>query len=220
MLGMLDKVKAILANPGNKEDFLKLVSRIFPPLDPRYTEIERAYDSMKDAFREYYRESGERYFEHLRAVALIMMVYLRVKDHELIMAGLIHDGPEDIKYWPVERVERVYGRRVAMYTERLKKGDVADFVSEEERDHAYHELFATADRGFFLIKLPDRLHNLLTLGACKPEKIRRKIEETKLYYLPYAEKHLILYHEILAAIEELEIELKRSEEPATGSICV
>lgn len=202
--GMLDKMRSILSAPRSKASFMGQVSRIFPSLDPRYKAIERAYDAMKDAFREEYREDGDRYFEHLRAVALIVMLYLRVKDFELIMAGIFHDGPEDIRYWPVDRIRREFGDRIAMYTERLKKGNVKDFSSKEERDHAYHDLFATADRNFFLIKLSDRLHNLLTLKACSREKIDRKITETKLYYLPYAEKHLILYHETLAVIEELE----------------
>jgi len=37
-----------------------------------------------------------------------------------------------------------------------------------------------------------------------PEKIERKIEETKMHYLPFAEKEIILVHELEAAICELE----------------
>jgi (p)ppGpp synthase/HD superfamily hydrolase len=208
--GMLEKVRVVLATGTNRESFFKIISRLYPTLDPRYIAIEKAYDAMKDAFRGKSRESGERYFEHLRSVALIMILYLRVKDFELIMAGLLHDASEDVEYWPVPRIRRSFGNRVAMYVERLDKGNQVELE--------------TADREFFLIKLSDRLHNLLTLGACPSDKIRRKVEETKLHYLPYAEKYLILYHEILAIIEELE-SLHLKEEDKTecckaSPICV
>lgn len=49
--------------------------------------------------------------------------------------------------------------------------------------------------------MPDRLDNLQTIWGCLPEKIRRKTEETEKYYLPYAEKHNILAHELRAAVE-------------------
>jgi hypothetical protein len=44
------------------------------------------------------------------------------------------------------------------------------------------------------------------LWGCDEEKRLRKIEETKQYYLPFAEEHLILLYEIEEAIEELEKE--------------
>lgn len=203
--GMLEKVRSVLATGTNKESFFKIISRLYPTLDPRYIAIEKAYDAMKDAFRGKSRESGERYFEHLRSVTLIMTEYLRVKDFELIMAGLLHDASEDVEYWPVPRIRRSFGNRVAMYVERLDKGNKIDLE--------------TADRDFFLIKLSDRLHNLLTLGVCPPEKIKRKIEETKLHYLPYAEKYLILYHEIIAAIEELEEKYFKEEDKSKTECC-
>jgi guanosine-3',5'-bis(diphosphate) 3'-pyrophosphohydrolase len=208
--GMLDKVRAVLTTGTDKESFFEIISRLYPTLDPRYIAIEKAYDAMKDAFRGKSRESGERYFEHLRSVALIMIQYLRVKDFELIMAGLLHDASEDVEYWPVPRIRRSFGNRVAMYVERLDKGNKVELE--------------TADREFFLIKLSDRLHNLLTLGACPRDKIRRKIDETKLRYVPYSERYLILYHEISAVIEELEEnhfkEEKKTECCGANPVCV
>jgi hypothetical protein len=45
---------------------------------------------------------------------------------------------------------------------------------------------------------------MLTLWTCTEEKRKRKVEETVAYYLPFAEEHFILYHELLEAIEVLE----------------
>lgn len=200
---MLEKMDFLIA-AENKESFFLRVSRFLPTLDPRHIAIRRAYEYAKDAFRGRTREAGERYFEHLRAVALILMVYLRVTDYEVIIAAILHDIVEDIPFWTVERIRMEFGDRVALLVEYLTKPPEKDFPSGEERDKIYHERFAFAPRDFFLIKLADRLHNLIKLWACSEEKQERKIAETQRYYLPYAEKHLILLYELEEALEVLE----------------
>ncbi len=200
---MLEKITFLKA-AENRESFFYRIALIFPKHDPRYQMIDRAYNTAKDAFRGIYREDGERYFEHLRAVALILIDYLRVRDHNLIVAALLHDIVEDINTWSIERVGLEFGGEAALLVEWLTKPKESVGFSKKESDLVYHKRFALAPREFFLIKLPDRLHNLITLWACSTEKMLRKIEETKRYYLPYAEKHLILLHEIEEAIENLE----------------
>jgi len=194
----------------NRDSFFRRIARFFPPLDHRYKLIERAYNDAKDAFREIYREDGTRYFEHLRAVALILIEYLRVKDYRLIVAALLHDIVEDSSYWTIDRVRAEYGDEVALLVAWLTKPSKEEFESKEARDEMYHGRFRFAPRDFFLIKLADRLHNIISLWACNAEKRARKIAETSAYYLPYAEEHLILYHELLEALESV----KKFEQPA------
>lgn len=204
-LSYLDLVKSVLASVKTKKDFMQMVSRLYPPGDPGYIAIEMAYEDGKTAARGKFREGGERDFEHWRSVALIVMVYLGVSSYEMIIAALLHDIVEDSEYWSVEKVRQRYGDFVARYVERMSKPKAGEFSSKEARDNFYHGRFATADRLFFILKLSDRLHNLLTLGACSREKIKRKIDETRRYYLPYAKTHLILWFEILAATQEIEV---------------
>lgn len=189
-----------LAAAENRKTFLRRISLLFPTFDPRYQAIERAYNYAKDAFRGKSRESGERYFEHVRAVTLIVIDYLRVKDYRIIIAAILHDLVEDIPSWTVERVSREFGEYVALLVEYLSKPPKS-FGTKAERDHAYHGRFDAAPREFFLLKLADRWHNTLTLRSCSKEKRERKIAETREHYLPHAEKHLILYHELTEAIE-------------------
>ncbi len=188
----------------NRESFFKRIALFYPYLDPRYQSIERAYNIAKDAFREVYRDGGERYFEHLRAVTLILIDWLGIKDHEIIIAALLHDIVEDIPYWTIERVRLEFGKRVALYVSWLTKQDAKEFASKEERDDKYHERLENAPRECIIIKLADRLHNVITLWGCTPEKRARKIRETKLHYLPFARKEIILYQEMVEAIEILE----------------
>lgn len=189
----------------NRETFFKRIGGIFPRLDPRYQAIEKAYDQAKKAFAGTERESGERYFEHLRAVTIIIIDYLRIRDHEIIIAGLEHDIVEDVLDWTIERVEKEFGTRVALLVEWLTKPPLSDFGgSKEKRNDYYYKKISQAPRDFWLIKLPDRLHNLITLWDCSEEKRKRKIEETKRYFLPVAEREIILIHEMESAISALE----------------
>lgn len=201
MLARMEFLKAA----ENKESFFRRISYFYPTLDPRYQLIQRAYNDAKDAFRGLYRDDQEtRYFEHIRVVTLILIDYLRVTDHEMIIAALLHDIVEDIPSWTIGRVRAEFGERVAFLVEYLTKPPKHEYTSKEERDRAYHSRFLFAPREFFLLKLADRFHNMITLWNCDGEKRKRKIEETRNHYLPHAEKHLILYHELLEAIRVIE----------------
>lgn len=202
---MLEKM-VFLKAAENRDTFFKRIALLFPRSDPRFQKIEKAYDTFEDAFRHVARDGGEKYFEHLRAVALIVIDWLRVTDYELIIASLGHDVVEDIDSWTIDRVRLEFGDRVAFLIDWMTKPPVEEHGSKEARDKMYHDRFKFAPREFFLLKLPDRFHNLTTLWSCTPEKRARKIAETKLYYVRYAEEQLILYHEIQEAIDNLEKE--------------
>ncbi len=200
---MLEKVRILLEEAGDRSKFFRRVASFLPPMDPRYRAIEKAYDFAEDAFRDQQRESGERYFGHLRSVDLILIDYLRIRNYILLIAGMIHDIIEDIPSWTIERVRAEFGDEVALLLNYLSKPSKEDYPSEEERLSVYHGRFPFAPRDFWLVKLPDRLHNLLTMWSLSPEKIAFKVEETERYYLPYAEEHQILIHELEEAIKEL-----------------
>jgi len=180
------------------------VARIYSPLDPRSLFIEKAYNTGKDACRnEEDRQDGERKFEHWRMVSLFVMVYLRRTSHIKISAALLHDLPEDIKQWPIERVIREFGMEIAVLLDQLNNTSMPESFSKAECLDTYHRRASLLGRDFWEIKLGDRLHNSMTLGACPLEKIRRKVEETERYYMPYAEEHGIFVQELDAAMKEL-----------------
>ena len=133
-----------------------------------------------------------------------MLDYLRVRDHEIIVAALLHDIVEDKVEWSIERVKNEYGERIALLVEYLSKPSRKDYPDDAEREKVYHSRFESAPREFFLIKLADRFHNVYTLWACTKKKRARKIEETRKFYLPQAERHQILIHEIEWALRVAE----------------
>jgi len=201
---MNQRLQVLLSGVEKREHFFRRISFHYPTLDYRYKEIEKAYNYAKDAFRDKKRDGGERYFEHIRAVALILIDYLRVKDYQLIVAALLHDIVEDCPSWTVERVKQEFGHEVALLVQYLTKPSEKEFSSKKDRLRAYLLRFENAPRNFFLIKLADRLHNVITLWSCAVEKRSRKIAETREEYLPYAEKHFILFYELQDALDELE----------------
>ena len=202
---LLQRVRECIQNHKDRRSFMGIVLRYYPPDDGRFKKIEHAYHIAKESFRQVKREDGDRYFEHLRCVALILMVHLRVRDTDVIVAALLHDLVEDIEGWSYDRVRDLFGPRVAMLIWYVSKPKVAEFNdNKRERDRRYHENFLHAPRDAIIIKLADRLHNLLTLWEINPEKRARKIQETQDFYLALAERECILIHEIEDALRELQ----------------
>jgi len=195
----LKKRLSYFSKAENRESFFARIASLYPESDNRYLLIKKAYNTAKDAFCGECRESGERYFEHLRCVALILIDTLYVYRHSdayiLICAALLHDIVEDIPSWTITRVREEFGEEVAELVDWLTKRNAKE----------YHERFINAPRNFFLVKLPDRLHNLLTIWSCPRAKILRKIEETEKYYLPFAEQHLILARELHEAVAQAKV---------------
>lgn len=200
----LELVKYLLLREHNSESFATLIGKFYPKTDVRYKDIMRAYRCAKDAFRHVSRDGGERYFEHLRAVALILIEHLRVHDHQMIVAALLHDIVEDIEEWNFDRLNTEFGDHVSELVWWVTKPNVSGFKNKLDRDRYYNQqLHERAPRDAIIVKLADRLHNLVTMWEVTKAKRERKIAETENFYLPLAVREKILIHEIEAVLDEL-----------------
>ena len=201
---MLEKIREFLVMYPDRVSFFTIIGRFFPKSSPEYILVENAYDTAKSAFRDQMRESGERYFEHLRAVALILVIYLRVRDVNIIAAALLHDIIEDIEGWDEDRIALKFNHTVAELVFWVSKPNVENYHGDkEERNRDYHRKLSIANRKAMQVKLADRLHNVITLWGTDEEKQRRKVRETQDFYLPLAEEHTILIHELEAGLREV-----------------
>jgi GTP diphosphokinase / guanosine-3',5'-bis(diphosphate) 3'-diphosphatase len=126
--------------------------------------VMRAYKLAKYGHKDQLREDGERYFEHPKAVALILIQELRIIDADTIIAALMHDLQEDSFILSWEDIEDIFGKDVSRYVRAVTK--------EPNKDYLGNLLEAPTPALF--VKLADRLHNLRTLGACRPEKQLKK----------------------------------------------
>ncbi len=161
-------------------------------------EVYNAYLFGAQAHEGQHRVSGEPYIYHPIAVARILaQMHMDVKS---IIASILHDVLEDT---PATRklIEREFGKDVAHLVDGVSKLTHIKFKNkiEQQAENIQKVLLAMAkDIRVIMIKLADRLHNMRTLGALRPEKRRRIAQETLDIYIPIANRLgiYIIRHEL------------------------
>ncbi len=134
------------------------------------------------------RRSGEPYISHPVAVACILAkLHL---DLPTLLAALLHDVVEDTGV-PISEISERFGKQVADLVEGLTKLDKIEFQSAaaaQAENFRKMLLAMSQDVRVILVKLADRLHNMQTLEAMKPEKQKRISQETLEIYAPIANR--------------------------------
>ena len=134
------------------------------------------------------RISGEPYITHPIAVAAQVSEWHL--DVQALSAALLHDVLEDSKVTYGD-IEARFGKSVADLVDGLSKLDKLEFESyaEAQAENFRKMLLAMSrDLRVILVKLADRRHNMLTLGAIRPEKRQRIARETLDIYAPIAHR--------------------------------
>ncbi len=153
--------------------------------------------------------SKEPYLHHCVAVASILESW--GADEDLVVAGLLHDTVEDHPdLIDFEDVERLFGKRVAALVWGVTK-----FKSREGKESDFETLRKVTkesliDYGVAIIKLADRLHNMMTLEGMPELKRIAKAKETLAVYTPLAESFgLWQIKNALADLSFMNLEEKR-----------
>ncbi len=135
-----------------------------------------------------HRKSGEPYYAHPIAVAqLIMKMRL---DEASVCAGLLHDLVEDTTV-SAEQIGQLFSQDIAVIVDGVTKLDKIRFGRTEHKQAENFRKMLVAmskDIRVLLIKLCDRLHNMSTLDAMRPEKQKRIALETLEIYAPLANR--------------------------------
>lgn len=151
--------------------------------------IERAYSFASRAHQGVRRRSGEPYILHPIAVARIVISEFGLGSTS-ICAALLHDVVEDTEY-TVEDLEASFGSKIARIVEGLTKisgGIFGTRASLQAENFRKLLLSMSTDVRVVLIKMADRLHNMRTLGALRPEKQFKIAGETLYIYAPLADR--------------------------------
>ena len=151
-------------------------------------EVYRAYLFGAQAHEGQHRVSGEPYIYHPIAVARILASMHM--DVQSIVASILHDVLEDTPATQ-KLIAREFGQDVAELVDGVSKLTHIKFKNkiEQQAENIQKVLLAMAkDIRVIMIKLADRLHNMRTLGALKPEKRRRIAQETLDIYIPIANR--------------------------------
>ncbi|NRB37290.1 MAG: RelA/SpoT family protein [Pseudomonadales bacterium] len=156
--------------------------------DDQVREIKRAYYFAEQAHESQRRRSGEPYVIHPLAVADIL-TDMRM-DYESLIAAMLHDVIEDTGV-DKNALAQQFGTTVADLVDGVSKLTAMEFRSKAEAQAENFQKMAMAmanDIRVIIVKLADRLHNMRTIGALKPEKRRRIAKETLEIYAPIANR--------------------------------
>ena len=190
------------AQPISEDSTLigELCSELNSYLEPKQVEeVYRAYLLGARAHEGQSRVSGEPYISHPVAVARILSE-MRM-DANTIIAAILHDVIEDTPTLKENLVEE-FGEEVAELVDGVSKLTQIDFRSRAEAQAENFRKMMLAmvkDIRVIIIKLADRLHNMRTLDAMRPDKRRRIARETMDIYAPIANRLGIfkMRHELL-----------------------
>jgi GTP diphosphokinase / guanosine-3',5'-bis(diphosphate) 3'-diphosphatase len=150
------------------------------------TEQEKAaFDFAREKHKATRRKDGSEYFTHCVAVANLVRSF-GIDDSEMVVAALCHDLVEDEDV-TLEELTAKFGPNVSRWVDGLTKLR----GKEGKADHLETQR-KVVDRAFLepqvaIIKLADRLHNMMTMDFMSEDKQKSKSRETLDIYAPLAE---------------------------------
>lgn len=156
--------------------------------DEDIQKLKESYEFAEKCHRAQKRSSGEPYIIHPLNVA-ITLVKLKM-DMESIMAGLLHDVVEDCDVCE-EQIKEMFGEGVANIVIGCTKISKIKFKTKEESQAENFRKMVVAmakDIRVIIVKLADRMHNMLTLQYVSKEKQVKKAQETLDIYVPLASR--------------------------------
>ncbi len=142
------------------------------------------------------RKSGEAFVIHPILVAVIVADISG--DEAMVISALLHDVVEDTEI-SLEEITKLYGEDVAHLVEGLTKIDVIrdkELIPSSSDEKlvisalSFRKMLLASikDVRVLVVKLCDRLHNMLTLDALPHHKQMRISEETLVVYAPIAHR--------------------------------
>lgn len=169
------------------DDLIRRIRKYHP--DDDMDVVRKAYAFAEKAHANQKRKSGEPYFSHPCAVAVILTDLML--DGTTIAAGLLHDCVEDVEGVTLEVIRQEFGQEVELLVDGVTKLNQLNFASREEAQaETLRKMFLAMakDIRVVLIKLADRLHNMRTLKFQKPERQIPIARETLDIYAPLAHR--------------------------------
>ena len=129
------------------------------------------------------RKSGEPFFTHPMAAALILLDYSQ--DQDAVLAALLHDTVEDTSL-SLAYIRAMFGETIAFLVskatnleDKIRRLSLADHEN-------LHRLMNYEDPRAVIVKLSDRLHNMRTIGSMPAHKQQQIAHETLTFFVPMA----------------------------------
>ncbi len=155
--------------------------------------LEAAIDFATKAHANQKRASGEKFITHPMAVAGTLMNW--GMDIDSVIAGVMHDVVEDTDIG-IDQIKDLFGDNIAFLIDGVTKVSQAragmrnlDDYSQQTKDNLSKLLIAVGqDIRVIIIKLADRLHNLMTLQYLPKERQVKIARESLEVFGPIADR--------------------------------
>jgi len=190
------------------KELLRISYQTLTPEDKKL--IRKAFDVAVEAHKDQRRKSGEAYIFHPIAVAKIVASEIGLGATS-IAAALMHDVVEDTPT-TVKDIERLFNPKVAQLVEGLTKISMVQKdlnVSMQAENFRKMLLTLNDDVRVILIKIADRLHNMLTMESMQEHKQEKIASETLYIYAPLA--HRLGLYKIKNKLEDLGLKYTEPE---------
>jgi len=191
------------------KDLLKVSYQTLTKEDKKL--IRHAFEVAVDAHKNQRRKSGEAYIFHPIAVAKIVAGEIGL-DATSIAAALLHDVVEDCPEYTKDDIERLFGETVARIVDGLTKiSSLSKDTDVSTQAENFRKMLLTLndDVRVIIIKIADRLHNMQTMDAMRPDKQEKIASETLYIYAPLA--HRIGLYNIKTELEDLGLKYTEPE---------
>lgn len=155
--------------------------------------VIKAFCEAEKAHRGQMRASGDPYLQHCLETAVLLA--LIGANSTVVAAGLLHDTLDDA-FLTYDYILGMFGAGVADLVEGVSKLSHLSKLARDnntasksvEADRLHTMFLAMADARAVLIKLADRLHNMMTLDALPVAKQQRFAKETLEIFAPLANR--------------------------------
>ncbi|XVE51862.1 hypothetical protein DITRI_Ditri02bG0075100 [Diplodiscus trichospermus] len=155
--------------------------------------VVKAFYEAEKAHRGQMRASGDPYLQHCVETAVLLASI--GANSTVVAAGLLHDTLDD-SFLSYDYIFKTFGAEVAdlvagvsklsQLSKLARENNTASKTAEADRLHTI--FLAMADARAVLIKLADRLHNMMTLDALPLLKQQRFAKETLEIFAPLANR--------------------------------
>lgn len=203
----IEKENAAIAK--QYKELLKVSYRTLSREDKKL--IRSAFDVAVDAHKDQRRKSGEAYIFHPIAVARIVASEIGL-DATSIAAALLHDVVEDNPNYSIDDIQQLFGEAVARIVDGLTKiSSLKKDMNVSMQAENFRKMLLTLndDVRVIIIKIADRLHNMQTMEAMRPDKQVKIASETLYIYAPLA--HRIGLYNIKTELEDLGLKYTEPE---------
>lgn len=175
----------------DKQNVLKFASPYYE--ETELLELEHAIDFASRHHQNQKRLSGDAYITHPLSVAHTLIAW--GMDIDSVLAGVLHDTIEDTEA-TLEEIESLFGRDVAFLVDGVTKvsqaragmRDLESYLPQTKDNLSKLLIAVSQDVRVIIIKLADRLHNLMTLEHMPPAKQKKIARESLEVFAPMADR--------------------------------